>query len=289
MENSIQWHIPTENVNNSVASPILRTEVNINDDDLSQEAKAQFGYHTEILHAFRLNARNVLANDGLSPIGRHLFCINLEKDYMNCKRVLNYVAKNMQLKRTVGLLPPTFFICGLPRTGSTLLFNLLACDPLCRAPLATDLFYPVPPLARSDTTGQAQRIIEVSKSSEIFRAVGLNDYERQLLASHPRYAHEEDLFLFYHVGISLFNTLLTSPDNTELLEWFFNDTNKNFAYEYHKTFLQMLNNVDTPRSHWILKSPIHTFFLDTLLRHYPSASFIMTHRRLDEVLPSYAG
>ncbi|CAF3679197.1 unnamed protein product [Rotaria sp. Silwood1] len=160
MENSIQWHIPTENVNNSVASPILRAEVNINDDDLSQEAKAQFGYHTEILHAFRLNARNVLANDGLSPIGRHLFCINLEKDYMNCKRVLNYVAKNMQLKRTAGLLPPTFFICGLPRTGSTLLFNLLACDPLCRAPLATDLFYPVPPLARSDTTGQAQRIIE---------------------------------------------------------------------------------------------------------------------------------
>ncbi|CAF5032993.1 unnamed protein product, partial [Rotaria sp. Silwood1] len=192
----------------------------------------------------------------------------------------------MQLKGAVGLLSATFFIWGLPRTGSTLLFNLLACDPSCRAPLATNLFYPVQPVARSDTTEQAQRIIEVGNFSEIFRSVGLSDYERQLLAGYPRCAHEEDLFLFYHVGINLFNTLLTSRDNAELLEWLFDDTNKNFAYEYHKTFLQMLNDVDTPRSHWLLKSPIHMFFLDTLLRHYPSASFIMTHRRLNEVLPS---
>ncbi|CAF4547827.1 unnamed protein product, partial [Rotaria sp. Silwood2] len=207
---------------------------------------------------------------------------------MNCKRVLNYVAANMQVKTTMPLLPPTFFVCGLPRTGSTLLFNLLACDPKCRAPLATDIFCPVSPIARSDTTGQAQRILEIGKSSELFRAVRLNDYEQKLLAGHPRYAHEEDLFLLYQAGVNFLNTLLTSRDNTELSEWFCNDTNKDFAYEYHKTFFQMLNDIDTPRSHWLLKSPIHTFFLDTLLRHYPSASLIMTHRRLDEVLPSYA-
>jgi hypothetical protein len=75
-------------------------------------------------------------------------------------------------------------------------------------------------------------------------------------------------------------------DSTELATWFYNDTNKDFAYEYHKIFMQMLNSVDAPQSHWILKTPYHAFNLDTLLRHYPSVSLIMTHRRLDEVVPS---
>ncbi|CAF1363364.1 unnamed protein product [Adineta ricciae] len=49
----------------------------------------------------------------------------------------------------------------------------------------------------------------------------------------------------------------------------------------------MLNSVDEPRSHWLLKAPIHVLFLDTLLHYYPSASLVMTHRQLDEVLPSF--
>lgn len=101
-------------------------------------------------------------------------------------------------------------------------------------------------------------------------SLGLADYERTFSASHPRHP------------------LLVPHNNTELTTWFFDDTNKDFAYEYYKVFLQMLNRVDEPQSHWLLKAPIHTFFLDTLLRYYPSASIIMTHRRLEEVLPSWA-
>lgn len=94
--------------------------------------------------------------------------------------------------------------------------------------------------------------------------------------------------ILFQAGVSFPHLLLVPHNNTELTTWFFDDTNKDFAYEYYKVFLQMLNRVDAPQSHWFLKAPIHTFFLDTLLRYYPSASIIMTHRRLEEVLPSWA-
>ncbi|CAF2270161.1 unnamed protein product, partial [Rotaria magnacalcarata] len=40
----------------------------------------------------------------------------------------------------------------------------------------------------------------------------------------------------------------------------------------------MLNSVDAPRFHWLLKSSDHTLYPDTVFRHYPNAKMIMAHR-----------
>ena len=80
---------------------------------------------------------------------------------------------------------------------------------------------------------------------------------------------------------------MSSKQQVEPDTWLYDESNKDFAYDYHKTFLSMLNSVDKPRSHWLFKSPEHVLFLDTFFRHYPNAAMIMTHRRLDEVLPSF--
>jgi hypothetical protein len=45
---------------------------------------------------------------------------------------------------------------------------------------------------------------------------------------------------YFQAGVGLFHLLLAPYDNTELETWFFNGTNKDFMYDYHKTFLQML-------------------------------------------------
>jgi hypothetical protein len=283
----IDGNIHTEDTGNSGDSLVLRTDIVLSEDDLSEEAKAQFSYHTEILNAFQLSARNILANNRLSPIGRHLICTTLEQDYMNCKRVLNYVATNPEVKmKSKHLIPPPLVLCGMPRSGSTLLYNMLACDPASRAPLLADMVVPILPLARSDIIGQMQRNIILDSSNEALKALGLAECKQQYSASHALYEHEEDEFILYQVGVVPLHLMLVPDDNMELGTWFFDDTNKDFVYEYHKTFLQMLNSVDAPRSHWLLKTPPHAYFLETLLRHYPSASIIMTHRRLDEVLPS---
>jgi hypothetical protein len=146
------------------------------------------------------------------------------------------------------------------------------------------MMHPVPPLARSDTAAQAQRNIMACTSTEKLKGFEIADYERERNASQPCYTYEEDVSILYQGGLLVLH--LEPHDSTELAAWFYNNTNKDFVYEYHKTFMKMLNSVDAPQSHWLLKTPYHIFNLDTLLRHYPSVSLIMTHRRLDEVLPS---
>ncbi|CAF5075325.1 unnamed protein product, partial [Rotaria sp. Silwood1] len=60
------------------------------------------------------------------------------------------MASHPELKSRGKLMPPLLVLCGLHRTGTTLLYNLMACDPACRAPLYVEMIQPVPPLARSD-------------------------------------------------------------------------------------------------------------------------------------------
>lgn len=58
-------------------------------------------------------------------------------------------------------------------------------------------------------------------------------------------------------------------------EWLFS-TDMTSAYEYHKRFLQVLQ-ADAPGT-WNLKMPSHSLWLATLLKVYPDARLIWTHR-----------
>lgn len=104
------------------------TNFTLSDDDLTEQAKQQFPYHTKVFQAHQLNIRNARNNHRLSPMGHQLFDEIFEQNYMNYKNVLNYVADHPQI-RNIELKRDPLFICGLPRTGTTLLYNLLACDP----------------------------------------------------------------------------------------------------------------------------------------------------------------
>jgi hypothetical protein len=268
----------------AVDSPSLMNDIILHENDLTEQAKRQFDYHNDILRAFDLNRRSILENNQLTCVGRHLAFSTLEELHRNCKQVLNYVAANNVSQNLPDIGP--LVICGLPRTGTTLLYNLLACDPNCRAPLHTEInVQSVPPISRSNLIEHERR----AKKEE------LNEQARQQLvgrssivsASHPSFATEEDSLILCQAGMIHYFALISSEDQVELDAWFYDDTNKDFAYDYHKMFLCMLNSVDGPRSHWLLKSPDHALFLDVFFRHYPNAAMIMTHRRLDDVLPSY--
>ncbi|CAF3238107.1 unnamed protein product [Rotaria sp. Silwood2] len=183
---------------------------------------------------------------------------------------------------TVGPL----IICGLPRTGSTLLYNLLACDPNSRAPLFTEMCVEsVPPISRSNSVEQERRTVAARLSAQMNeQLVGRTD---MMAASHPRFAIEEDYHILRQAGVAVFYTMECSEHQSECESWLYDDTNKDYAYDYHETFLRMLNSADASPFHWLLKSPVHSLYLNTLLRHYPNAALIMTHRRLDDLLPSY--
>ena len=266
--------------------PALIADIILHEDDLSEEAKSQFDYHTKILEMFEQNRHHVLANNQISPTGRHMILGVFEKKHEDCKRVLNYAAAHRELLNgSVSSFGP-LIICGLPRTGSTLLYNLLACDPTCRATLMIEMFVQcVPPVSRSDTIERERRTLIAKQDAE--RRNQLVGRQSKFKASHPSLPIEEDYFILLHAGVHLIVPFTTPLDQSEPTKLFYDKTNKEYAYAYHETFLRMLNTVDKPSSHWLLKSPVHSFYFDALLRQYPNASLIMTHRCLEEVVPSF--
>jgi hypothetical protein len=167
------------------------------------------------------------------------------------------------------------FIVGLPRSGTTLLHTLLACDPAHRAPLTWEILQPSPP----STRGEGRRIRSAAKCL----------YALQWLAPTFRHVHATGAELPQEcVGMmspsflsDQFDTMFNVPSYRA---WFFSQ-NLLPAYEFHRRFLQHLQ-YRRPAERWILKAPAHMFALPTLLEVYPDALFVQTHRNPLEAIAS---
>ena len=63
--------------------------------------------------------------------------------------------------------------------------------------------------------------------------------------------------------------------------------NKESAYILHKQLIQLLSLRYQPKSCWLLKAPLHSFYPEVLLKTYPDARIIVTHRDHLEAVPSW--
>jgi hypothetical protein len=161
------------------------------------------------------------------------------------------------------------FVFGIPRTGTTLLSNLLAADPARRSPLTWEIDDPVPP-ATSATLYSDPRAVQ--------RLVA----EKKMLAANPEMGKyyrgsaiypNECVFIMAHD----FKTLMWESRGKlpTYRDWIF-QTDVTSAYRYHQRFLQLLQS-QAPGV-WNLKMPSHSLYLPTLLSVYPDARLIWTHR-----------
>ncbi len=161
------------------------------------------------------------------------------------------------------------FVLGLPRTGTTLLSNLLAVDPKRRPLLAWEIRAPVPP----------------PKGDALYtdpRALAALEAERAMLAARPdigKYFRGSATFPDECVWVMAhdFKTLMWESRGKlpGYREWIL-QADMRSAYEYHKKFLQ-LHQADAPGI-WSLKMPSHSLWIPDLLRVYPDAKLIWTHR-----------
>ena len=166
-------------------------------------------------------------------------------------------------------VPRPVFVFGIPRTGTTLLSNLLAADPARRSPLHWELHDPVPP----PTT-------ETLYSDP--RALAALEEERKMLEAYPEAGKIYRMSAIYPYECV---TIMAHDFRTVMLESagklpnyrdFIFESDWTPAYEYHKKFLQ-LHQADAPGI-WNLKMPSHALQLETLLKIYPDARLIWTHR-----------
>lgn len=163
------------------------------------------------------------------------------------------------------------FILGLPRTGTTHLFNLLALDRANRAPLTWETMFPSPPPGLHDDGEEDPRIARCGRMLRWFQRL-VPGYER-IHATGARLP-QECLAITSHAFASVrFHRTHYVPSYRD---WLAHD-DLGFAYAFHRRFLQHLQ-WRRPGARWVLKTPSHLFWLETLLRVYPDARIIQTHR-----------
>lgn len=189
-------------------------------------------------------------------------------DYLSTRlKVTDYLDKHPELCERPVERP--VFVYGIPRTGTTLLNNLLEADPARRSPLTWEIDDPVPP-ASSDTLHTDPR------------ALARLEQERQMLAANPdmgKYYRSSAIYpneCVYFMAHDFKTLMLESRCRMlKYRDWLF-DVDMASAYEYHKRFLQVLQ-ANAPGT-WNLKMPSHSLWLETLLQTYPDARLVWTHR-----------
>ena len=170
------------------------------------------------------------------------------------------------------------FIFGLPRTGTTLLFNLMARTPGARAPLWWELFQPSPPpveaLRQTDS-----RIAEAERANRIANRI-FPDLRslHETTATSP----EECLFVFQMTFSTVYFGMAHMMQT--YVRWLMQHDMVP-AYRYYRSILQLLQ-WQSPGQHWVMKSPHHLFHLDALLRVFPDACIVHLHRDVTKVVGS---
>jgi hypothetical protein len=171
------------------------------------------------------------------------------------------------------------FVLGLPRTGTTLLHRLLAQDPETRVLHLWETLRPGPGLDayRERRVRQTRRDLAV-----------LTGYMApQMQAIHPMDAEDPEecrLLLMNTFRWNIFGAYGRHDGYNDWLEGQ-GAENTRRVYEDYRRQLQLLQWRRPPRR-WVLKSPSHVYALDVLLRLFPDACIVQTHRDLHEVLPS---
>ncbi len=153
-------------------------------------------------------------------------------------------------------------ITGPPRSGTTILFELLALDPNARAPLAWEALHPVP---QAGTDAEARR--------------AMAECEQEFWADvQPEFAAIHEL----RADLPVECVTITLPGFSgghwsmiaEIPEWI-PDFPATMAY--HRAFLQTLQHGGPPKT-WVVKTPLYLTCIDLVFETYPDAWVVHTHR-----------
>ncbi len=241
-------------------------------DSLVQEASrlsglTDFGedYWTEPLQILCKDLDNVAE---LTLMGRILARQDLLIWLQNRLQIIDLIKQHPEI--TEQPIEAPMFIVGLPRSGTSILFEVLAQDPAVGVPLMWEAMFPYPPPEQASYRTDPR----IHRADRMFtqwaRLVPEFDTIHEMRGDIPA----ECGLLMCSSFISDHTATLQMADNYAAWHATADVTP---AYQWHKTMLQVLQ-WKNPRPRWLLKAPAHQNYLDILLRTYPDARIVQTHR-----------
>jgi len=239
-------------------------------DELVEEATRRSGVPASANDSYREGLGVLVDGWGRSRLlgeQGYVACQQSAVDHLvNRLKVDDYIARRSDLTTTEVSRP--VFVMGMPRTGTTMVSYLLGADPARRSLLTWEVSDPIPP-ATSTTLKTDPRCLARLKLTE------------ELLAANPDHgAHFEP-------GDGPTECVFVHSQDFKSLEWetmtpiqayfdFMMDGDLTSAYAYEKRMLQALQS-QAPGV-WNLKAPSHALNIRALLKVFPDARLIWTHR-----------
>ena len=214
----------------------------------------------------------------LSAIGVEIAYLDLMRALKNRLGVIAWRKEHPEIAREPVIAP--IVIVGQPRTGTTILYDLLAQDPDLRAPLTWEVDAPCP-VPQPETYHNDPRIAQTQASIELSEQIIPG-----FLAFHPMGALVGQECV--RITASEFTSMIFSVQYRlpSYYRWLLYEADHAGAYRFHRIFLQHLQSGVSGQ--WLLKSPAHLWHLDALLTEYPDALIVQTHRDPLNVISSIA-
>ncbi len=204
---------------------------------------------------------------GLSELGAAAIEFQIVANLVNRLRVYDWVRAHPVIRDEAVTRP--VIVLGLPRTGTTLVHELLHRDPANRSLMRWEAIDSVPPPSAAtfdtDPRIEAARVAGAAMDA-------LNPGFRAIHYEAPDGPTECVAVLAQAFRSLLWSVVANIPSYTR---WMLG-ADPGPAYDYHHLVLQVLQS-GTP-GRWALKTPQHAAFLDEVVQQYPDARLLMTHR-----------
>ncbi|MYB11081.1 MAG: sulfotransferase [Acidimicrobiia bacterium] len=227
---------------------------------------------------FEILVDSVNDEGNLSQLGRMIMGGLLDATLQMRLRVVDWANQHPEVAREQVAAP--IIVSGLPRTGTTLLSNLLDLDPQNRSLLGWEAAAVAPPPTLSSHK-EDPRIAESVKGSG-----QLSKLAPSVQAMHPMAATlpTECVTL---LGGEFKSIHFETQGTFDSYGSWFETCDMVPAYEFHRLCLQVLQST-IPTQRWALKTPGHMWHMDAVYAVYPDARVVWTHRDPLKVLGSVA-
>ncbi len=243
-------------------------------EDLMEAARAQTGLSAFGPPDFRerldVLCRAMSAEGGFNAAGvlqQHTLLVGLLKNRLLLEDLL---ARHPEILEEQIVAP--IIVCGLPRTGTTHLHNLMSADPALRSLPYWESLEPVLAEHEQPPPGAPDPRLERTATALAFLDAAMPYFNRmhEMTVEH---AHEEIQLLAIDFSTMLFETTAPMPSWRD--SYLSRDQRPSYAY-----LLKILKTLQWLRggTRWVLKSPQHLEQFPVLVETFPDATFVVTHR-----------
>jgi len=204
----------------------------------------------------------------LTLLGRILCRSELQRFLQNRLQIEDYWKRHPELADQK--VDGPVFVCGLARTGTTLLHELLAQDPRNRVPMLWEMMFSVPPPETATFSTDSR----ISRAHRDIAMLDLIDPAFPSMHENAGDRPNECIFIF---ALQFLADYFVGQYNIPSYSIGMAGRDLDPVYAYHKRVLQLLQSRHAGER-WVLKSPAHIARLDHLFSVYPDARVVVTHR-----------